>query len=111
VSRHLRLVPDPEPSPRAEGDGSWARWLTRDTVGPWLEAMRPAPATGEPRSFRRVDGMPEQLEAPGWWVCPSCGRRVDRAGETRTVTGRVCTGPDGRLRHRRHAPVAMEVQR
>lgn len=110
MSRHLRAVPDPEPSPERP---SWSSYLTAETAPAWLAAMGVRSALDDGRPFRRhrtVIGEPA-TEAPGWWVCPSCGRRVDRADETRTITGRVCTGPDGRLRHRRHAPVAMEVQR
>lgn len=96
--------------------GISAEWL-----GELLDWSRPAPAAlgTVPLEFARahstpwgtVLGVDPVTPAPGWWVCPSCSRRIDRAGEPRTVTARYCTGPDDARRHRRHPVVAMEVQR
>lgn len=58
---------------------------------------------------RVIIGEPP-AEPPGWWVCPDCGRRRDRAGEPRTVTSVLCTGPASPYT-RRHAPTEMRVRR
>lgn len=96
--RHLSAVPDL--------DSPWV-----DAYAEMLTALGPPPLlTPRRRPRAGVFGEPA-APAPGWWVCPTCGRRVDRAGEARTVTARYCTGPDGALRHRRHTAVAMEMVR
>lgn len=78
-----------------------------------LTAIELVTATTRPprRRPRAVVFGEPAAPAPGWWVCPDCGRRVDRAGEARTITARYCTGPDGAHRLRRHTAVAMEIVR
>jgi hypothetical protein len=88
VSRHLEPVPDLPP----------IEWVRRDPAED-RRRFRPLTLIGEVAS-----------EPPGWWVCPDCGRRRDRAGEPRTVTSVLCTGPATPYT-RRHRPTEMRVQR
>lgn len=112
VSRHLSAVPD-DGQPATSGGETFAAFADRVLADAGVE-LRARVMREHPARFRRpgLTLLGELVvEAPGWWVCPTCGRRVDRAGEARTITGRSCTGPDGAARHRRHPLVAMVVQR
>lgn len=88
MSRHLEPVPD---------------------LDPRLAAMLVHPSAIPARPRLTLIGE-VAVEPPGWWVCPDCGRRRDRAGEPRTVTAVLCTGPDTPY-SRRHAPTEMTVRR
>lgn len=48
-------------------------------------------------------------DPPGWWVCPTCGRRIDRADDPPAIRERWCAGGGG-VRHR-HPVVRMTVRR
>ena len=93
--RHLEPVPDP---PATSTSGISGEWLAE--LLDWRPHTRPTlTIIGEVAT-----------DPPGWWVCPDCGRRRDRAGEPRTVTAVLCTGPD-RPFSPRHEPTEMRVQR
>jgi hypothetical protein len=114
--RHLRAVPDPEPGrerdPWAElletllriPGGVYER-LEHQRVTGWWQRTAPAPAPGR----RPATIGPPRPDPPGWWVCPTCGHRVDRGTKARTVTARHCAG--GRRGEPVHPLAAMVVRR
>lgn len=109
MSRHLYPVPDEGPLHDVLAAVELVRRAPLEPSG--VPIVSPAFARRHPTPWGPALGAEPVTEPPGWWACPDCGRRVDRGTETRTITARYCTGPEGALRHRRHTPVAMVVQR
>jgi len=50
----------------------------------------------------------EPAEDPGWWECPTCHNRIDRAGDR--CTRRWCLGANAYSSYREHSPAEMEIK-
>lgn len=102
----VRLDDYRQPSTAARGDAFPSSLA--DRYAELLSSLGPPPLLTPARGPVIIGEPP--AEPPGWWVCPDCGRRRDRAGEPRTVTSVLCTGPASPYT-RRHAPTEMRVRR